>query len=1105
MSSLVQLKSSLNKREELSEKRVDSQELIQAAHSHSPDDISAADIESIRETLSRSHGKQYWRSLEELANTDTFQELLHREFPSQASEWNDPLGRRRFLKLMGASLALAGLTACTRQPTETIAPYVRQPEHLVPGQPLYFATAMEMGGAATGLLVESHEGRPTKIEGNPDHPASLGATDLFAQASLLSLYDPDRSQTLTQIGEITTWSAFLGAIRPIITAQGGLQGAGLRILTETIVSPTLADQLQKLLAAFPRAKWHQYDGAGRANATEGSRLAFGQHVNTIYHFDRADVVLSLDSDFLSCGLGHLRYSRDFMSRRRLEGGKTEMNRLYVVETEFSNTGAKADNRLALRPTRIEEFARAVAQSLGAQTGASTASSLGEREAKWVEAVARDLKQHAGRSIVIAGDYQPPVVHALAHAMNSALGNDGKTVVHSDPVEARAENQIQSINELAQDLDSGQIDLLVILGGNPVYNAPADLNFAERIKKAKLRAHLSLYKDETSDLCQWHIPQAHYLESWGDTRAHDGTVTIIQPLIAPLYRGKTAYEVLAAFSDQPERTSYDIVREYWRANRATGGRVSQIPASSATAAQGQPAPPRQAPTATAPAQNLSAQTPPAQATTSVPASPDFEQFWRKALHDGLIANTQLQPRTVSVAANLAGQPAPPVQEQDAPLEISFRPDPTIYDGRFANNGWLQELPKPITKLTWDNAVMISPATAREYGLDSSPGSLGGLIIADQVLLSFKDRSVLAPILIMPGHADRCATVYLGYGRRSAGRVGTGQGYDAYSIRTSDAQWSGPGLQISKTGEKVDLAVTQLQHLIDTEALHDRDLVRSGTIEDYKHDPSLYPAHGHGTPEKHEGEKTPSLYPEYEYTGYKWGMTIDLNACVGCSACVVSCQAENNIPVVGKEQVALGREMHWLRIDSYFKGSPDDAEELEAYFQPVPCMHCENAPCEVVCPVAATVHSSEGLNDMVYNRCVGTRYCSNNCPYKVRRFNFLLYQDWDTPGFKLMRNPDVTVRSRGVMEKCTYCVQRISRARIEAEKEDRAIRDGEVKTACQSVCPTEAIIFGDINDSGSRVAKLKTEPRNYGLLAELNTQPRTTFLGAVRNPNPELEKS
>jgi molybdopterin-containing oxidoreductase family iron-sulfur binding subunit len=1096
MSSLVQLTSSIKKHEDSGDNKIDSPEAIVAGHSHPSDDLSAAGLDSIRNKLSQSQGKQYWRSLEELANTSTFRELLHREFPSQASEWDDPVGRRRFLKLMGASLALAGLTACTRQPTETIAPYVRQPEQMVPGQPLYYATAMELGGVATGLLVESHEGRPTKIEGNPGHPASLGATDLFAQASVLSLYDPDRSQTLTRIGEITAWSAFLGAIRPIVAAQMGLQGAGLRILTETVTSPTLSDQLRKMLVAFPRAKWHQYDAAGRANAGEGARLAFGQYVNTIYHFDKADVVLSLDADFLSCGPGHLRYSRDFISRRRLQDGKTDMNRLYVVESELTNTGAKADNRLALRPSEVEVFARAVAASLSVQMG-SNALLLGDRIAKWSDAIARDLKQHAGRSIVIAGDYQPPVVHALAHAMNAALGNVGQTVVYTDAIDARAENQVQSITELAQDLDTGQIDLLLILGGNPVYNAPADLNFAERIRQAKLRVHLSLYKDETSELCQWHIPQAHYLESWGDTRAYDGTVSLIQPLIAPLYRGKTAYEVLGAFSDQPERTSYDIIRDYWRANAGSGNRVSPVPASGATAAQGQVPAGGKSPAAPAAPTQTSAQS-----ATTAPASADFEQFWRRALHDGVIPNTQLQPKTVSVAANWAAQApsAQPGVNQDAPFEICFRPDPTIYDGRFANNGWLQELPKPITKLTWDNAVVISPATAASRGLESKVGSYGGLIEADQIVISFKDRSILAPILIMPGHADGCATVYLGYGRGSAGRVGSNQGYNAYAIRTTDAQWSSPGLQISKTGDKVDLAVTQLQHMIDTEELRDRDLVRSGKIDDYKHDPTLFPAHGHGTPEKHEGDRTPSLYPEHEYTGYKWGMTIDINACVGCNACVVSCQAENNIPVVGKEQVSRGREMHWLRVDSYFKGSP---ENPETYFQPVPCMHCENAPCEVVCPVAATVHSSEGLNDMVYNRCVGTRYCSNNCPYKVRRFNFLLYQDWDTPGFKLMRNPDVTVRSRGVMEKCTYCVQRISRARIQAEKEDRSIRDGEVKTACQAVCPTEAIIFGDINDSGSRVAKLKAEPRNYGLLAELNTQPRTTYLGAVRNPNPELE--
>ena len=1121
MSSLVQLKSSIKKRED----EGGSSAPAEAAHSHPAEDIS---LDSIRDRLSRSHGKQYWRSLEELSDTDTFQELLHREFPAQASEWNDPVGRRSFLKLMGASLALAGLTACTRQPTETIAPYVRQPEQMVPGKPLYYATAMEMGGAATGLLVESHEGRPTKVEGNPDHPASLGATDLFAQASVLSLYDPDRSQTLTQIGEITAWSAFLGAIRPIVTAQRALQGAGLRILTETVVSPTLADQLQKLLTALPRAKWHQYDGAGRGNANEGARMAFGQYVNTIYQFDKADVVLSLDADFLSCGPASLRYARDFISRRRMVEGKTEMNRLYVVESQLTPTGAKADNRLAVRPSEVEAFARAVATMVGAQAGGSNAQPPGDRLSKWAEAVARDLKQHGGSSVVIAGDYQPPIVHALAHAINGALGNVGKTVLYTDPVETRPENQVQSIQDLAQDLDSGQIDLLVILGGNPVYNAPADINFAERLRKAKLRVHLSLYKDETSELCQWNIPQAHYLESWGDTRAYDGTVSIIQPLIAPLYRGKTAYEVLAAFSDQPERSSYDIVRDYWRSNRGAGGRASTTApgvsatapnptaatptASNSAATRSQPAQPAaaaQEPVANAPTQAAPAQ----QGAASDAASSAFEQFWRRALHDGLMPNTQLQSKTVAVAANWAAQAAAQQQpvNQNAQLEILFRPDPTIHDGRFANNGWLQELPKPLTKLTWDNAVMISPATAANLGLEFKPGYLGGLMVGDQVSLNFKDRSVLAPIFIMPGHADGCATVYLGYGRRTAGRVGTGQGHNAYLLRTTDAMWNGPGLQMSKTGVKVDLAVTQMQHLIDTEELRERDIIRAGTIEEYKQSPRLYSEGGNPPPvkeeaeqrsETHVGEQHPSLYPDYEYTGHKWGMSIDINACVGCTACIVACQAENNIPVVGKEQVSRGREMHWLRVDSYFKGSE---ENPETYFQPVPCMHCENAPCEIVCPVAATVHSSEGLNDMVYNRCVGTRYCSNNCPYKVRRFNFLLFQDWDTPGFKLMRNPDVTVRSRGVMEKCTYCVQRISRARIEAEKEDRAIRDGEVKTACQTVCPTEAIIFGDLNDSGSRVAKLKAEPRNYGLLSELNTRPRTTYLGAVRNPNPELEKS
>jgi Fe-S-cluster-containing dehydrogenase component len=682
------------------------------------------------------------------------------------------------------------------------------------------------------------------------------------------------------------------------------------------------------------------------------------------------------------------------------------------------------------------------------------ATLNPAHEKYITAIASDLKQSRGSSIIIAGEYQPPAVHALAHAMNQALGNAGNTVLYTDPLEANPVNGLASIKELVNDMNSGAVDTLIIIGGNPVYDAPADLDFAGALRKVRLRAHLSLYRYETSELCQWHINQAHYLESWSDVRAFDGTASIIQPLIAPLYHGKTAHEVLAAFSDQPERSSYEIVRGYWARARATGGAASQGAASG------------------------------------------FEQFWRKALHDGLIAGTALPQRTVAVSANFAAAGSTPPAPGSG-YEIIFRPDPTVYDGRFANNGWLQELPKPLSKLTWDNAAYVSPATARKLGVGTEIGRKGGGVYADVVNLNYKGRSLEIAIWILPGHPDDCVTVTLGYGRTNAGRVGSNQGSNAYLIRTSDAPWFGSDLQITPTGKTYLLAATQLHHLIanEGEAEGVRDLVRSGTLEQYKEHPAL-------EPEGHHERETVSLYPSYEYPGYAWGMTIDLNACIGCSACVVACQAENNIPVVGKDQVARSREMHWLRVDSYYKGGESNPE---TFFQPVPCMHCENAPCEVVCPVAATAHSAEGLNDMVYNRCVGTRYCSNNCPYKVRRFNFFLYQDWETPTLKFQRNPDVSVRSRGVMEKCTYCVQRIQEAKIEAEKEDRRVRDGEVITACAAACPAEAIVFGDINDPGARVTKLKSEHRNYGLLPDLNTRPRTTYLAAVRNPNPELKET
>lgn len=1041
----------------------------------------------------RSSGKQYWRSLEELAETEEFQELLHREFPENATEWNDPVGRRKFLKLMGASFALAGLTACTRQPAEYIAPYVRQPEELVPGNPVFFATAMPLDGLATGLIVESHEGRPTKIEGNKDHPASLGAADAFSQASVLGLYDPDRSQTLTHLGDIVTWPAFLGAVRPALDAQRAVAAlkpakSGLRILTGTVTSPTLAHQIKTLLATLPTAKWHQYDPAGRDNAREGSRLAFGQYANAVYHFDKADVVLSLDSDFLACGPASLRYARDFANKRRLTEGKREMNRLYVVESTVTNTGSVADHRLAVRPSEVEGFLFALDAKVA--VGFAESGTAGKiTHSSWIEAVAKDLKQHRGSSIVIAGDSQPPAVHALAHAMNQALGNVGNTVIYTDPVEANPIEGIASLRELVSDMDSGQVDLLLILGGNPVYDAPADLNFAEAMLKAPLRIHLSLYKDETSELCQWNIPEAHYLESWSDARAYDGTVSIIQPLIAPLYSGRTAHEVIAAFLNEPERSSYDIVRDYWKRRTIAGGQEPAIKVTAPQVATGGPGgavPSHPVPTSP-PSQN---------------AAGSFEQFWRRSLHDGVVANTALQPKTFTLKSDWAAQrPNPQPPAPNPQLEIVFRADPTIHDGRFANNGWLQELPKSLSKLTWDNAAIVSPATADALALGKKVNgfstnrmsSIGREILADQVELRYRGRKVIAPVFILPGQPDNVVTVHLGYGRTIAGRVGSNAGFSAYAIRTSDAPWFGSGLQIAKTGGTYSLATTQSHHLLDAEEIGERDIVRSGSLEEYKKHPTLAPEG------EHESGEHPSLFPPFEYKDYAWGMAIDLSSCVGCSACVVACTAENNIPVVGKEQVARSREMHWLRVDTYYKGGHTNPD---TYFQPVACQHCENAPCEVVCPVAATSHSAEGLNEMTYNRCVGTRYCSNNCPYKVRRFNFLLYQDFYTASLKMMRNPDVSVRSRGVMEKCTYCVQRIQKAKINSEKEDRKVRDGEIVPACAQACPTEAIVFGNINDSGSRVAKLKEEERNYSLLGELNTKPRTTYLAAVRNPNPEL---
>jgi MoCo/4Fe-4S cofactor protein with predicted Tat translocation signal len=982
------------------------------------------DIAALRQATSAGNAPRFWRSVDELADTPEFRAHLENEFPHGANDPGATLDRRELLKVMAASAAFAGLSGCTKLPTQRIVPYVRQPEEIIPGKPLFYATAVTLDGVATGILVESHMARPTKVEGNPDHPASLGASNAFAQASILGLYDPDRSQAEIHDGRIGSWNEFQSELAAALAQEKGSGGAGLRLLTPTVTSPTLAAQIRTFLKTFPSAKWHQYESVGRDNVREGVKIAFGEYVNTVYRVDRAEVVLTLDSDLLTSGPGSVRYAREFARKRRVENVDSKMNRLYAVESTPTSTGAMADHRLRMRASEIEGFARALAKELGLTVvaGRPISSSL---PAEWIPALARDLKQHSGASLVVAGDHQPAPVHALVQAMNQALDNFDKTVYFTEPIEESPINQWQSIGELAADIRAGKVSTLLILGGNPAYDAPADLALKELLPKVKFSARLGLYEDETSALCHWHIPQAHILESWGDAKAYDGTITVIQPLIAPLYGGKSDIDFLALLNGQAGKPSHDIVREFWQTQKSS--------------------------------------------------VPRFDAFWEKTLRDGVIADSAFPPKQVSMKPNI-GEEINGAEVKG--IEIVFRPDPTIWDGRFANNGWLQELPKPLTKLTWDSVAMLSPKTAQRLGLKSE----------DAVELKYQGRTIVGPAWVMPGHADESVTVFLGYGRTRAGRVGTGAGFDAGWIRPYATPWIGTGLEIQKTGNKWALAATQTHN-----TMEGREPVRVATLDEYRKNPQFAQA---------DVEKNPlSLYAAVKYDGYSWGMALDLNACTGCGACVAACQAENNIAVVGKKEVMIGREMHWIRIDRYYEGDLDDPKTVH---EPVLCMHCEDAPCEVVCPVAATVHSQEGLNEMIYNRCVGTRYCSNNCPYKVRRFNFYLYSDWETPSLFGMRNPNVSVRSRGVMEKCSYCVQRINAVKIEAEKQDRTVRDGEIVTACQQSCPSEAIVFGNINDPNSLVSKLKARNLNYSLLEELNTRPRTTYLAKLRNPNPEIEK-
>ncbi len=1066
--------------------------------------------------------KQYWRSLDELSGAPEYRKFVEREFPEGASELTNEVDRRKFLILAAAGIGMAGLTAC-RRPIEKIIPAGGKViEPLMPGVPEHYATIFNFGGQAQGLLVRSNDGRPTKIEGNPNHPASLGATSGYAQASILDLYDPDRSKSVKQGKENKSWDDFVKAATPLFAELKGKQGDGFRILAEANSSPALRELRNHIATTFPQAKWHTYDALSQDNALAGANLAFGQPVHAHYAFDRADVVLALDADFLGSDLGCTANIKAFSKKRRTESGveasgaghgaaaahgeqkaeaehkveakpaenKTEtakpevakgeaakpaatpetahaadsgkMNRLYAVESNFSVTGAMADHRLRLQSSKIGGFLAALAKQLGiTATGLdkhAVAVNGNALATKWATAVAKDLTANKGKAVVVVGSRQPAHVHALAHLINASVAGD--TVKYTRAFDEKFESGLDSLKALVADAVGGKVNTLLVLGGNPVYNAPADLKFRDALKQVKNKIHVGVYQDETSIECDWHVNEAHYLESWGDGRAYDGTASIQQPLIAPLHNGKSAVEVLAAISGYPQQSGYDIVKTLWLKSLGS------------------------------------------------------EKAWNKAVHDGVIANTAFAAATPTANAGAIGTAFDAAQVAGNGLEINFVQDTSMYDGRFANNGWLQEVPDPMTKLVWDNAALMSNDTAEAKGLKNE----------DIIKLTFKGRDLLLPVWILPGHAKDSITVALGYGRTESGRIGRGFdqtfgkvidtnsfgntiGGNTYLLRTSEAMDFALGVDVAKTGEAHKIAVTQ-----DHWSMEGRPLVREATLDDFIKKPEF----------AKEPDAKQHIFSIFEHPydfkeGNQWGMAIDLNTCVGCNACVVACQSENNIPIVGKDNVLRGREMHWIRMDRYFTNIPPiefavggakpsvyNEDYMQAVQQPMTCQQCEHAPCEEVCPVAATVHNEEGLNTMAYNRCVGTRYCSNNCPFKVRRFNYLNWHKDISETEKMQQNPEVTVRMRGVMEKCTYCTQRISAAKHQAKVEGhRAIRDGEITPACAQVCPADAIVFGNINDPESHVSKLRKQARNYQLLVELNINPRTTYLAKLRNTNKELE--
>lgn len=992
--------------------------------------------------MKQRNGKTYWRSLGELQETDEFKDFLHREFPTAASEFPEGVSRRRWMELMGASLALGGLAGC-RWEAEKIAPLVVRPENRIPGESEKFATSIEVGGMPRHLLVTCIDGRPIKVEGNPEHPDSHGATDAFSQASILGLYDPDRSDTIREKQPRQTftrsWNEFDTALDAKLKSLAKNRGDQLAILLEPSASCSRKAQLKRIKSRFPNARLYEYSPLAMEDTAATERI-FGRRCRTSLRLERAKRIACFDADVLGIHPTAIRNARGFASGRN--PGEA-MSRLYSVESQFSVTGAAADHRLPLRSSQIPDLLghieAIVSGKLGLQPIAAVSNALDEKTSEFAMALAEDLVEHRGESLVVVGPTQPATAKELALLLNDRLRSVGKTL---EILPLRNDFSPQPIEFLVEAAKKRQLDTLVIIGGNPVYDTPGELSFAEALESIPTTVRLGIYEDETSAACMWHAPLAHDFESWSDVRAWDGTISIAQPLIAPLLNGRSPIEVLAKIAGD-NRDPQQIVRD--SIGQALGTKLT---------------------------------------TTQ----------WRKLVHDGLLAGTHVRP--LKAKATNRYRYVPP--KNDNKLEVVFTASSSTLDGHFANNGWMQETPDFLTKLTWDNAALVSPATAADLGLDH--GKLARIEVAG--------RSVEAPVYVMPGQARGSIGLALGYGRTRVGVVGgiveegiPSVGVDVNPIRPRSNSLVAAQVKVAPVNRDYKFATTQDHHAIDKVGMEEigrrvGDLVREGPLDLYSKHPDFVDHHAH------HPEVEP-LWKESSYDGHAWGMAIDLNKCIGCNACTVACQAENNVPIVGKDQVALGREMDWLRIDRYFTG---DMESPEVAHQPVACHHCENAPCEQVCPVAATVHSDEGLNDMVYNRCIGTRYCANNCPYKVRRFNFFDYnkqlENANRQLAVLSVNPEVTVRSRGVMEKCTYCVQRIQKVKIDAKTGRRTIEDGEIKTACQQACPSQAIEFGDLNDPHSAVAKAHASNRAYGMLSELNVKPRTKYLARIRNPNPRL---